>query len=81
MKIITTIGVYANGDMKLNGVKEENLEQHIEYNLENRPGRALFVDRICKNKGNLSNEQVKFYEKLFQSDSKYTRYKDSSPYH
>jgi hypothetical protein len=81
LEINTTIGVYASGDMKLNGVKKENLEQHIKYNIESRPGRALFVNGICKHIGNLSDEQVNFYERLFQSDSKYSRFKDSAPYH
>lgn len=42
--IHTTIGVYLNGDYKVNGVKTENLESHIEYNKEMRFGRALLVD-------------------------------------
>jgi len=42
--IHTTIGVYRNGDYKVNGVDSEWLESHIEYNKENRWGRALLVD-------------------------------------
>jgi hypothetical protein len=79
-KIHTTIGVYNSGDMKLNGVCEANLEGHIKYNLDLRPGRGFFVDGKCLNKGYLSEEQVSFYEKLFQSDSKYNLRKDSAPY-
>lgn len=80
MKIHTTIGVYLNGDIRLNGVKSENLESHINYNKKNRWGRGLFVDGKCVNKGYLSDEQVQFYEKLFKSDSKYTINKDTAPY-
>lgn len=79
-KIHTTIGVYANGDIKTNGVTEENLQPHIEYNLAARPGRAFFVDGVCLNTGNLSDEQIKIYTRLFSGDSKYCRTKDSQPY-
>jgi hypothetical protein len=79
-QIHTTIGVYANGDFKINGVKAENLKEHIEYNKTMRFGRSLFVDGKCVHKGNLDDEQIKFYEKLFRSDSKYTRREDSAPY-
>lgn len=43
-KIHTTIGVYLNGDYKINGVKEEDLDHHIKYNILWRFGRALIVD-------------------------------------
>lgn len=43
-KIHTTVGVYPNGEYKCNGVKEENLKTHIEYNKTFRFGRALVVD-------------------------------------
>jgi len=78
--IHTTIGVYPNGDLKTNGVKHSNLEAHIEYNKTHRWGRGLFVDGKCIYKGNLTDEQVQFHERLFQSDSKYRRRKDSAPY-
>ena len=80
-EIFTTIGVYANGDMKINGVKAENIESHIEYNKTMRFGRGLFVNGKCKHQGYLTDEQVAYYEKLFTSDSKYSRFKDSAPYH
>jgi len=53
-----TIGVYANGDMKYNIVADEDLERHTQYNLDFRPGRAFFVDGVCKNQGYLSDEKV-----------------------
>lgn len=80
MKINTTIGVYANGDMKINGVVESNLKNHIAYNKDNRWGRGLFVNGVCVHKGYLSDEEVKFYERLFQSDTAYTVHKDTAPY-
>lgn len=79
--IFTTIGVYPNGDMKLNGVKSENLKAHIEYNITHRWGRALFVNGVCKHRGYLTNEKIAHYEKLFKSDSKYSLFKDTTPYH
>lgn len=68
----TTIGVYNSGDMKINGVKPEDLKDHIQYNKDYRPGRAFFVDGKCHNKGYLDTKRVEEYERLFQSDSKYT---------
>lgn len=58
MRIYTTVGVYPNGDYKTNGVSEEYLESHIQYNLDFRPGRAFFVEAKCLNKGYLSEEEV-----------------------
>ena len=56
MKLHHTMGVYANGDRKHNAVKPEHLADHIQYNLEWRPGRAFFVDGVCKNLGYLTQE-------------------------
>lgn len=39
-----TIGVYANGEFKVNIVLPEHLQEHVEYNRVMRPGRMLFVD-------------------------------------
>lgn len=39
-----TIGVYSNGEYKINIVKPKHLKDHIEYNKDFRPGRMLFVD-------------------------------------
>lgn len=80
-KIHTTIGVYNNGDMKINGVKHENLADHVEYNKSYRPGRAFFVDGICVNRGYLTEERIKEYEKLFNNNPpSYTMSKDTAPY-
>lgn len=53
-----TIGVYSDDSYKVNIVKEEDLNSHIEYNKTFRFGRALFVDGLCVNKGYLSKEKV-----------------------
>jgi len=49
--IHTTIGLYPNGEYKVNGVSKEDLEAHIEYNKTMRFGRALFVDGELVYKG------------------------------
>lgn len=79
MMIHTTIGVYANGEMKFNGVKAGNLINHIDYNLDFRPGRALFVNGKCVHKGYLNDEEVQKYEEMFK-DPKFKLDKDTAPY-
>lgn len=79
IQIHTTCGVYANGDMVLNGVREENLEQHIEFNKTARPGRGLFVDGLCVNTGYLTEEQVIHFTKLLK-ETRFKRTKDTQPY-
>jgi len=61
-KIHTTIGVYNNDQYVMNGVLPEYLEAHIEYNIENRGGRALFVDGICVHRGYLDYDRVQAWE-------------------
>lgn len=55
-----TVGVYCNDNdnHKINIVRPEHLESHIEYNKTWRWGRALFVDGVCVNQGYLSDEKV-----------------------
>lgn len=53
-----TIGVYNSNDYKINIVKPEHLEGHIEYNKSWRWGRALFVDGVCVYGGYLSEKDV-----------------------
>lgn len=72
-KVHTTIGVYPNGDIVINGVRGEHLPNHIVYNLAYRPGRAFWVDGVLKNKGALTEEQLEHYTRLFNSDSRYTK--------
>lgn len=44
--IHTTIGIYNNGDYKVNGVPDINIAEHIKYNIHYRFGRALIVDGL-----------------------------------
>jgi hypothetical protein len=77
--IHTTIGVYNNNSYKANGVTSENLEDHIQYNLRMRPGRAFFVDGVCKNPGYLSDERVAEWTQKIK-DEKISVKRDSAPY-
>lgn len=77
-KIHHTAGFYANGDHKSNGVKSENLKDHIEYNVSWRPGRALFVDGKCVHQGYLSQDKCDEIEKKLEGA---TMDKDTAPYH
>lgn len=58
-----TVGVYKNNQYKINIVREEDLEGHIEYNKIFRFGRGLFVDGECVYKGYLSDEQIEEWKK------------------
>lgn len=59
--IHTTIGIYPNGSHKVNGVAEEHLKDHIDYNLGNRPGRALMVDGVVVYSGGCNPEELERY--------------------
>jgi hypothetical protein len=76
--IHTTIGVYLSGDYKVNGVKSENLKNHIEYNKTARFGRALLVDGKVVYRGSYKEEDIPLLEERFK-DIKV--YKDTAPYH
>ena len=65
--IISTIGVYNNGDRVSNGVHRDDLFTHIEYNFTYRFGRALFVEGRCLNHGYLSPERIRELETEFQA--------------
>ena len=58
-----TVGVYMNGQYKYNVVRDEDLEDHIEYNKTFRWGRGFFVDGKCIHQGYLSGEQVRNWTK------------------
>lgn len=75
--IYTTIGVYANHSYKVNGVSAEHIDSHIDYNITFRPGRALFVNGVCKNKGYLSDDEIKEFEVKLKD---IVRIHDSRPY-
>jgi len=63
--IYSTIGVYANGNKKYNGVLPQDLIPHITYNLQFRPGRAFFVEGQCLNSGYLDEETITALEQEF----------------
>lgn len=81
-KIYSSVGVYPNGDIKTNGVHENNILTHIGYNVFYRPGRALFIDGICVHKGSLSHEDIEKYRKMIgMTPEEFTFHKDTAPYH
>lgn len=83
--IYTTVGVY-NGNVndpnayKVNGVTQEWIENHIQYNKTLRWGRALFVDGQCVYTGYLSDDAAAIWEHKITHDLKLKRTKDTQPY-
>lgn len=75
--IYTTIGVYANHSYKVNGVSVEHIDSHIDYNITYRPGRALFVNGVCKHKGYLNDEEIAEFKVKLKD---IVRIHDSRPY-
>lgn len=67
--IHTTIGLYADGSFKMNGVKPEHLKDHVEYNKTYRAGRTLFVDGKLIHKGCHNNEQIKDFQKRIKREN------------
>ena len=67
-EIHTTIGLYHNGQYVVNGVLDDHLAGHIEYNKVFRFGRALFVGGKCVYFGYLSevdcNEYIKKHKHI-----------------
>lgn len=62
-KIYTTIGLYPNGTYKTNGVSEEHIQSHIEYNKTFRPGRTLFIDGEVEYRGiGISDDTLKEFK-------------------
>jgi len=63
----STVGVYGNQTFQINIVSENDLENHIKYNVIMRPGRLLFVDGKYHSGGCLKKEfldkQVEKWEK------------------
>lgn len=77
--IHTTIGIYPNGDYKVNGVKEHNLASHIHYNKVMRPGRALMVDGklVYDGLGVMDKDKL---NKIVQDLKEVKINKDTAPY-
>lgn len=74
-----TVGVYKNNNYKYNIVRDEDLENHIEYNKIFRFGRGLFLDGKYIHKGYLSDEQVKNWEDKISS-MEFNMNTDTRPY-
>lgn len=79
-KIHTTIGIYPNGSFKTNGVSDDLLADHIEYNKTWRPGRALVVDNQIVYLGFLNKDQILEIMKKNNLQS-LTFNKSTDPYH
>ena len=67
------------GVYKGNIVRDEDLEDHIQYNKKFRFGRGLFLDGKCINQGYLSGEQVRNWEKRI-SEMEFDLTHDTRPY-
>ena len=74
-----TLGAHMNGVYKVNIVRDEDLEYHIQYNKKFRFGRGLFLDGKCINQGYLSGEQVRNWEKRI-SEMEFDLTHDTRPY-
>jgi len=74
-----TVGVYNSEKFKVNIVRPEHLEGHIEYNKVMRFGRALFVDGVCVNKGYLSDELITTWTKKI-AEMQFNKSKSTEPY-
>lgn len=51
-----SVRIYANGDIVTNVVAEKDLEVHIWYNRNMRPGCSLFIDGEIKSEGCVTKE-------------------------
>lgn len=71
----TTVGIYSSQDYIVNGVTRSNLAGHIWYNLQFRPGRALFVEGHLLNEG--GGVDLKGWKIKVQ---KLEKHKDTAPY-
>lgn len=78
-RFIHTLGLYNNGDWKDNGVIRPNLENHIVYNFQFRPGRALFIDGICVNRGYIDEGRCADAEDRMAANP-VVQTKDTAPY-
>ena len=75
--IHTTIGLYPNGEYKVNGVPSEKLADHINYNIHMRPGRALILDTFVIYEGIGCKEALKNNIRKFL---KIKKTEDTAPY-
>ena len=78
--IHTTIGLYANGTFKVNGVLPEHLSEHIQYNIDMRPGRSFFVDGECKNKGYHTDQEIEEFKNKIKDNHEFKKDVCTMPY-
>jgi len=79
--IFSSVGIYPNGSYKVNGVSKVNITDHIEYNKTYRPGRALFIEGICHNKGSLTEaEVIEWSDRIMEDKETFWRDVDTQPY-
>lgn len=67
-----TLGVYLSGDYTYNVVREEDLEEHIQFNKIFRPSRLLYVDGQRVYNGVIKEEALSKYDKI--AEEFYERY-------
>lgn len=66
MKNHLTIGVYPNKDFVYNVVRDEDLQNHIDYNTTFRPGRLLYVDGKRVTNGMIRKECLEDYDNFVE---------------
>lgn len=59
-----TLGIYPSKKMVYNVVREEDLQDHIDYNLIFRPGRLLYVDGKRMNNGCMKENSLHTYDEM-----------------
>ncbi len=79
-QVFSTIGVYISKERKYNGVARDDLKAHVQYNLDMRWGRALFVEGVCVNQGYLDNSNTSRLEKEFE-EKPHVPERVTAPYH
>lgn len=77
-----TYGVYLDRSWKRNAVAPEDLEAHIQYNLEARPGRALVVDGKVVHCGYFKPQNIEVWvrDMLPEIDRNWTPTQPTRPY-
>ena len=66
MKTHLTVGIYANKQWTYNIVRDEDLQQHIEYNKVFRFGRLLYVDDVRVYNGCTTEEYLAEYDERYK---------------
>jgi hypothetical protein len=70
------VRLYPNGDRNRDRPSLEELPVQVAYNLEMRPGCAMFLDGLCIYKGikgSISNEQIEAFSRKLLSEMEKSR--------